>query len=294
MLKPCAFMFLALTILLAGTWADASAAPTLKALIVDGQNNHNWQATTPILRKHLEESGLFTVDVATSPPQGKDLSQFQPKFADYNVIVLNYNGAPWSAAAQKAFVDYVNGGGGVVVVHAANNAFPDWKEYNQMIGLGWRGAGYGPRLTLDDAGKPVRTPQGQGPGAGHGSQHDFAVIVRDREHPITKGLPATWLHEKDELYHGQRGPAENMDVLATAYSDRAAGGTSAHEPMLWVIPYGQGRVFTTVLGHSPEAMQCVGFITTLQRGAEWAATGKVSQSKIPDDFPTADKVSTRK
>lgn len=84
-----------------------------------------------------------------------------------------------------------------------------------------------------------------------------------------------------------------MRVLATAYSASGQGGTAAHEPMLWVIPFGEGRVFTTVLGHSAEAMHCVGFITTLQRGTEWAATGKVTGA-VPADFPTGNKVSTRK
>ena len=55
--------------------------------------------------------------------------------------------------------------------------------------------------------------------------------------------------DQDELYHGQRGPAEHMHILATAYSDKAKGGTGTNEPMVWVIPYGKGRVFTTVLGH---------------------------------------------
>jgi hypothetical protein len=41
------------------------------------------------------------------------------------------------------------------------------------------------------------------------------------------------------------------------------------------------------------AMQCAGFQTLLLRGAEWAATGKVTQ-KVPDDFPTAEAVSLRK
>jgi type 1 glutamine amidotransferase len=52
-------------------------------------------------------------------------------------------------------------------------------------------------------------------------------------------------------------------------------------------------VFHTALGHGPEALSCVGFIVTLQRGTEWAATGKVTQ-KMPADFPTADRVSVRK
>jgi type 1 glutamine amidotransferase len=102
------------------------------------------------------------------------------------------------------------------------------------------------------------------------------------------------MHANDELYHGQRGPAQNMRVLATAWSAPQQKGTSAHEPMLWVIPYGQGRVFTTVLGHSVEAMQCVGFIVTLQRGAEWAATDKVTLTRVPEDFPSSAEVSTRK
>ena len=100
------------------------------------------------------------------------------------------------------------------------------------------------------------------------------------------------MHAKDELYDRLRGPAENLHVLATAYSDPATRGAGFHEPMLMTISYGKGRVFHTTLGHALEAIQCVGFITTLQRGAEWAATGKVTQ-KVPSDFPTADKTSSR-
>ncbi len=286
------YLLCAVLLLPAVVRAD-DAKPKLRALIVDGQNNHNWQATTPILKHILESSGLFSVDVATSPPKGEELTGFRPKFADYDVVVSNYNGQLWSEETRNDFVQYVRGGGGFVVVHAANNAFPSWPEYNEMIGLGWRGASFGDRLTLNEKGEPVRTPAGQGPGAGHGPQHEFLVIVRDRQHPITAGLPAAWMHAKDELYHGQRGPAANMRILATAYSAPAQRGTDAHEPMLWVIPYGKGRVFTTVLGHSPEAMKCVGFIVTLQRGAEWAATGKVTHSDVPEDFPSDTQASTR-
>src|ERR1700756_1612750 len=85
--------------------ACGAAEPSLKALIVDGQNNHNWKGTTPLLKKHLEDSGLFTVDVATSPPGG-DLSGFKPNFAGYDVVVSNYNGAPWSEETQQAFEKY--------------------------------------------------------------------------------------------------------------------------------------------------------------------------------------------
>jgi len=287
LLRICA---LALAVL---TAASAYAADPMKCLLIDGRNNHDWKSTTPILKKALEDSGLFTVDVATAPENGKDVSTFAPTFADYKVVVLNYNDMKdlWSEATRKALVDYVEAGGGLVAVHAANNAFPKWPEYNEMIGLGWRDNKFGDRLVLDDAGKPVRTPKGEGPGAGHGPQHAFEVIIRQPEHPIVAGLPTAWLHASDELYHGQRGPATGMEILATAWSDKEKGGTASHEPMIWVIPRGKGRVVTNVMGHSVGAMKCVGFQTTLTRGAEWAATGTVTQTKTPEKFPTKEKTS---
>ena len=53
----------------------ANPKSVLKSLIVDGQNNHAWQETTPVLKKLLEQTGLFTVEVATSPPKGGDTLQ---------------------------------------------------------------------------------------------------------------------------------------------------------------------------------------------------------------------------
>src|SRR5262245_53664132 len=131
----------------------------LRALVIDGQNNHDWKTTTPLLRKALEASGRFTVDVATSPPAGKMASGFRPKFADYDVIVSNYNAEPWPAGTEKSFEAYLAGGGGFVSVHAADNSFPDWPAYNRMIGLGgWGGRTEtaGPYVYLDDKGAVKR------------------------------------------------------------------------------------------------------------------------------------------
>ncbi len=273
---------------------SAAAAEKLRLLIVDGQNNHNWEATTPILREFLIRSGRFEVAVATTPKHGSPAeawNSFQPKFGDFQVVLSNYNGDLWPEPVQRDLEKSVGNGVGLVIVHAANNAFPQWSEFNKMIGLGWRGADFGDRVTTNDAGEVIRTEKGKGPGAGHGPQHEFTIRLRDVGHPVVKGLPAEWMHAKDELYHGQRGPAADMHLIATALSDSANGGTGAHEPMIWWIPYGRGRVFTTVMGHADYSMKCIGFQTVVARGCEWSATGQVTLP-IPENFPTAEKVSS--
>ncbi len=274
-----------------GFAASAPAADPLKLLIVDGQNNHDWKSMTPPMKAALEATGRFKVDVATTPPaqsKAEAWQDFRPEFTKYDVVLSNYNGEPWPETVQKALEQYVSNGGGLVVVHAANNAFEGWPAWNDMIGLGWRDAKFGNRLTLDDKGDVVITPKGEGPGAGHGPQHEYKIAVRDKQHPVTAGMPAEWMHTRDELYHGQRGPARDMHVLATAFSSSDKGGTGTNEPMIWTIPYGKGRVFTTVMGHvgggDLTAVKCVGFKTVVARGSEWAATGKVTLP-IPADFP---------
>jgi type 1 glutamine amidotransferase len=271
--------------------SPARAADKLKMLIIDGQNNHDWKTMTPPMKASLEATERFTVDVATTPDAKaakSDWDAFKPDFTKYDVVLSNYNGQPWPERVQKALEEYVSNGGGLVVVHAANNAFEGWSAWNDMIGLGWRGPGFGERVTVDESGKTVRIPKGEGPGAGHGPQHAYTIVVRDPEHPVTKGMPKSWMHAKDELYHGQRGPAKDMHILATAFSDKAKGGTGTNEPMIWVIPYGKGRVFTTVMGHvgggETTAIRCQGFNTVVARGSEWTATGKVTLP-IPADFP---------
>jgi len=271
--------------------ATLHAAEPLKALILDGQNNHAWKDTTPVIRRILEDSGRFTVNVATSPAKGGDMSAFKPKFAGNDVLISNYNGEPWSEETKRAFVEFVRAGAGFVTVHAANNSFPEWPEYNEMIGVGgWGGRTEksGPYIRLRE-GRFVNDPT-PGRGGSHGQQHDFLVEMRNANHPITAGLPTRWMHVKDELYDRLRGPAQNVTVLATAFAAQDKGGSGEHEPMLMVIPFGKGRVFHTTLGHSVDALKCVGAASTLARGAEWAATGKVTL-KVPANFPTAETTS---
>jgi len=300
-----------LLLILAVSSRHVFAADKLKALIIDGQNNHDWSHTTPVMKWILEDSGRFTVDVSTSPstpprkpatPKGTVTPEQQavfdeamakwkvaseacesawqnwhPHFQDYDVVIGNYNGHPWSEAMRKDFVDYVSNGGGFVSVHAADNSFPEWPEYNEMIGLGgWgnRNEKSGPMLRLREG--KFNRDETPGSGGSHGAQHEFLIVTREPEHPILKGLPAEWRHATDELYSKLRGPATNLTVLATAFAAKEKGGTGEDEPMLMVINFGKGHVFHTTLGHSTNAMLGLGFQITLARGAEWVATGKVT------------------
>ncbi|MEM7455830.1 MAG: ThuA domain-containing protein [Planctomycetota bacterium] len=266
----------------------------LRALIVDGQNNHGvWPKTTQMMRRYLEETGMFVVDVATSRPDGTD-PDFQPVFSDYAVVISNYNGSPWPDETKTALDEYMQNGGGLVIVHAADNSFPGWREFNEMIGLGgWggRNENSGPYVYYNDEGEEVRD-ESAGGGGGHGPQHEFAIVIRNDSHPITTGLPAGFMHAKDELYERLRGPAANMTVLATAYASPEQRGTSRHEPMAMTISYGEGRVFHTPMGHADYSMECTGFITMFQRGTEWAATGNVTQ-EVPEDFPDTEATTQR-
>ena len=181
-------------------------------------------------------------------------------------------------------VNYVRQGGGYVGLHAAS--FEHHPEFLRMAGLHWRTAADGDRISLDDAGKVVRTPRGEGPNTGHGARFEWKVTTRQPKHPIMAGLPAEWPHVIDELWHATRGPAEQMTVLATALSPE----TKTNEPMLWTVGFGKGRVFMDMLGHDGVAMRCVGFRCLLARGTEWAATGKVTLP-VPAGFPKDQPVS---
>ncbi|RZU39937.1 ThuA domain-containing protein [Edaphobacter modestus] len=282
---------------LVSSFSVGYAATPIHVLLIDGQAAgayHQWQLTTPILKKELEETGLFQVTVATSPesPSG-DFSGFHPEFSKYQVIVSNLDSPDWPADLKSQFEQFVGNGGGLVIVHAADNSFPDWPAFNQMAGIGgWRKRTEkaGPMWYFQD-GKLVSDPS-PGNAGSHGLRMPFRVDAREPQHPIMKGLPPSWMHYADELYSKMRGPGQNMTVLATAYSDPENKGTGHDEPMLLVLKYGKGRIFHTLLGHDVAALSCVGFITTFQRGTEWAATGKVTQ-KIPGTFPTANTVSFR-
>jgi hypothetical protein len=268
----------------------ALGAEQIRVMILDGESGgpwHDWPRVTRAIEGILGDVAMFDVTVVTAPPADGDFSRFDPQFSAYDAVVFNYE-APderWPQRLRDSFEAYVRNGGGFVSVHAADNAFPGWAAYNEMIGIGgWGGrdVSAGPYWYFDDG--ALVSDSSPGATGSHGERRAFRVEVRDRNHPITRGLPAAWMHGEDELYAELRGPGRNMTVLATAWSDPDNAGTGRHEPQLMVLHYGEGRIFHTTFGHDVRAMSSIDSAVTLQRGVEWAATGDVTQS-LPDDFP---------
>lgn len=250
-----------LSLLCAALPAQVAAPTAIPVLLVTGANNHDWKWTSPVLKEALEETGRFQVDITTTP--AADLAD-PAKLRRYQALLLDYNGPRWGEAAEAAFLDAVQRGTGVVVVHAANNAFPGWVEYERMVGLCWR------------------------EGTGHGAFHPFDIAVVDRHHPITQGMEDLRLHP-DELYHRLvHMHGAEFRVLLSAFSDPKTGGTGRHEPMALVSRYGDGRVFHTPLGHvwtgavpTRASVTDPQFRRLLARGTEWAATGSVTLDPFP-------------
>ena len=234
-------------------WAappGAVAAP-LRVLLLSGANNHDWRATTPVLKKILEASGRFTVEVTTNVPAlGPDA------FAPYDAVLSNFNtfgeknpGAVWPAEVRAAFVNYIRAGHGCVVVHAGSAGFYDWPEFQQLAGATW------------------------GKGTSHGKLHTNEIQFSPQPHPITAGLAP--FSTFDEFWqHAQVAPG--AQVLATVIPKKAFGGTGRPEPIAFATSLGAGRGFTLLLGHNVPAMTAAGFKTLLVRGTEWAATGRVA------------------
>jgi uncharacterized protein len=261
------------------------------ALFIDGAslNGEDWTWESGPVKSILESTGLFQIESITAS------GAFQPRFEKYKLIILNFGGDGWPLATLTALDKYLQNGGGMVALPGAGSAFPDSPAFNLMLGLTAahnRDRQAGPFWFYKD-GNVAYDSTTEGPAGKiiHVSE-PFPITIRDTEHPITKGIPLAWMHVPDDIAGRLRGPGKNMTLLATAFSDPKQGGTGLDEPQMVAVVYGKGRVFRMILGRTPESLECAGLQTLLQRGAEWAAAGKVTQ-KLPSDFPTEEKESRR-
>ncbi|MEO8019605.1 MAG: ThuA domain-containing protein [Pseudomonadota bacterium] len=267
--------------------------PKIRVLIVDGFSNHDWRLTTRSIRSILQPSGLFVVDVSTSPPDAgaPGWDKWRPRFDDYDVVIQqcnDINGGPsWPGPVRESLERYVRRGGGLYVWHSGNNAFANWPEYNAMIGMGWRDKSYGTAIAVGDDGKLLRFAPGEGENTGHGARFD-ALITRVGDHPIQHGMPRQWTAADIEVYYYVRGPAKHLQILSYAHEPK----TQMNWPTEWTVRYGRGRVYTSTFGHvwkgdvDPVTVRDVGVQTSLIRGVQWLAH-RAANYPVPATFPGA-------
>jgi len=267
----------------------------IKVLIIDGYSNHDWRYTTEVIKTMLVNSGFCEVDISTAPTNNSpDYNSWNPDFSKYDVVVQNVNslgnGNSWPKQVQTKFENYMKNGGGMYVFHSANNSFPEWVEYNKMIGLGWRNANQGVAIEIKDN-KMVKIPSSEGENTSHGPRVDLVVNVL-KSHPINNRFPAKWKTPDIELYTYARGPAVNIEILSYTLDTK----TNKNWPVDWVVNYGKGRVYNSTFGHlwndlrMPPSVQCVGFQTTFLRAIQWVAGKKVTV-EVPKNFPSENEVS---
>ncbi len=229
-----------------------------RVLIITSQSDQNWQAGSAALKQILDETGIFSSKVTSVPA---DISSFKPKFSGYKLVVIQNNNTGWSEETTANLRKFVENGGGLVTCSSTVDP-------------------------LSGAPDSVSVTKS--------NSYEVRTMVQD--HPVTKGLPARWMHADDVLINRTRPAGDSIQVLAAAMSDRSSGRAGRRAPLLFAGKLGKGRIFTTLMGvpdgKDNPALHCTGFIITLQRGAEWAATGNVTQ-ELPYDFPTAAGAFTR-
>jgi type 1 glutamine amidotransferase len=198
--------------------------PKKKVLIVTGVDypGHKWKLTSPVLAKAIAADKRLSVTITEDP---NDLAT--KRLGDYDVIVLHFMNWEIPDPGPKARTNLnnaVQNGTGLVLVHFACGAFQEWPEFVKLAGRVWD-----PKLR------------------GHDPHGKFTVKITDKQHPVMKGM--TDFETVDELYTCLTGQTP-IKVLATARSKV----DDKDYPMAFVLNYGKGRVFHSVLGHDVQAL----------------------------------------
>lgn len=225
----------------------AEAPGKIKVLLVTGDDvepAHNWREVSQALRETLTANGKFDVRVC----EDAGVLDSAATLGRYDLVLFDLYNAKTptlSAGAKENLVSFVKGGRGLVITHLSSASFKEWEEFPKLCGRYWV------------MGK-----------SGHGPRSVFKARIANKNHPITQGL--TDFEADDELYAKLEGDTP-ITVLVEADSD----WSKKTEPLAFTVEYGKGRVFHEAFGHDGKALQNPTVQKLIQRGCEWAATGKV-------------------
>ena len=219
----------------------------IKVLLVTGddvQPAHNWREVSQALRETLITSDKFDVRIC----EDAGVLDSTATVSHYDLVFLalyNAKTPTLSVDAKANLLSFVKNGKGVAISHLSSASFKEWEEFPKLCGRCWV------------MGK-----------SGHGPRTVFKARIANKDHPITQGLAD--FEADDELYAKLQGDAA-ITVLVEADSD----WSKKTEPLAFTVEYGKGRVFHETFGHDGKALRNPAVQKLIQRGCEWAATGKV-------------------
>lgn len=251
MKAPIKLLFI-LSILIFSCSLKKEETSAMRALLITGNDHpaHKWQETTPIIRNIMERDSLTEITITENPSVLATVST-----EDYDFLILNFcnwkDSSGLSDAAKTGFINYLENGGGLLVLHFSNGAYhfslpeageSDWPEYRNIVHQVW-----------DHSAESTHDPFGK-----------FTVGITEVEHFITKDIPG--FVTVDELYYNQVGK-EKRPALFTAVSQQ----TGKAEPLAWVYSYKNARIFQSLLGHGPESYESEPYQEILRRAAVWVS-----------------------
>ena len=169
------------------------------------------------------------------------------------VIQLDFPPYTWPKEAEDAFVKYIEEGrGGWIGFHHATllgefDGYPMWQWFSDFMG-GVRFKNYIAPLA------------------------DGTLIVEDKQHPVMKDVPASFVVPDDEWYTYDKSPRPNVHVLAnvdeSSYTPASDIKMGDH-PVVWVNESKKARNVYFQIGHSSKLYETEGFTTMFRNAINW-------------------------
>ncbi len=217
-------------------WGQGGVGRRLEILFLGDNGHHKPIERVPTIMAALGNRGInFTYTDKLEDINAQNLSK-------YDALMIFANWDDITPAAEKALLDYVASGKGILPIHCASYCFRNSPEYVKMVG------GQFWRHRMDT----------------------IQVNTVQPNHIIMKDLGT--IRVFDETYlHSQLQPDNNVlqtrEIKADQTKDRPDAKT---EPYTWTRSYGKGRVFYTAYGHDERTWTNTNFQKLLENGILWA------------------------
>lgn len=230
------------------------AAPPIKVAVVTGGHDFD-QNVFPALWKAIPDAECTILPQKDDSELFEDISNWP-----YEVIVLYNMSQRISEMRRQHFIQLLDRGVGLVVLHHAVAAFQEWPEYPKIIGCQY----FFEEKVVDGVKHPP---------SGYQHDLDFTVTIADPAHPVTQGLKDFPI--KDETYHTYVFDP-NVHVLLTTNhpkSDRILGH---------VKTYGNANVCYIQPGHGPDIFGLPAYQQLMAQAIRWAAKREAAAETVID------------